>query len=158
VQQQAEDIGSEAVTAQAVSGKTILEFFNTVLTLPAIVIEGKNGTAAAFQVGDQKAQVGSRFAVFGLVADAPLMRPAVSAIEKAGKGALWLAGSTIPSRETTLQVLSFLLQSWVGSYANHVLDAEKLTEFIEQWQSKTGVSAQFDAGLGKLSLQSRNDA
>src|SRR5467141_999425 len=86
------------------------------------------------------------------------MRPAVSAIEKAGKGALRLAGSTITSGETTLQGLRLLLQSWVGSYANHVLDAEKLTEFIEQWQSKTGVSAQFDAGLGKLSLESRNDA
>jgi hypothetical protein len=95
--------------------------------------------------------------VFGLVADAPLMRPAVSAIEKAGKGALWLAGSTIRPRDDAAGV-SLLLQSWVGSYANHVLDAEKLAEFIEQWQSKTGVSAQFDAGLGKLSLQSRDDA
>ncbi len=86
------------------------------------------------------------------------MRPAASAIEKAGKGVLWLAGSTITSRQTTLHVLmSFLLQSWVGSYANHVLDAEKLAEFIEQWQSKTGISTQFDAGLGKLSLESRDD-
>src|SRR5438132_1539411 len=42
VEQQAERIGSEAVTAQAVRGKTILEFFNAVLTLPAIVIEGEN--------------------------------------------------------------------------------------------------------------------
>jgi len=30
VQQQAEGIGSEAVTAQAVRGETILEFFNAV--------------------------------------------------------------------------------------------------------------------------------
>ena len=146
------------MTAQAVSGKTILEFFNTVLTFPAIVIEGKNGPAAAFQVGDQKAQVGSRFVVFGLVADAPLMRPTVSAIEKAGKGALRLAGATITSGETTLQGLRLPLQSWVGSYADHVLDAEKLAEFIEQWQGESGISAQFDAGLGKLSLQSRDDA
>jgi hypothetical protein len=70
VQLQAEDIGSEAVAAQAVRGKTILEFFNAVLTFPAIVIEGKNGPAAAFQVGDQKTQV-SAF-VLGLVTDAPL--------------------------------------------------------------------------------------
>jgi hypothetical protein len=41
VQQQAESIGSEAVAAQAVSGKTILEFFNAVLTFPAVVMEGK---------------------------------------------------------------------------------------------------------------------
>ena len=96
--------------------------------------------------------------MLGLVADAPLMRPAVSAIEKAGKGALRVAGSTITSRETTLQPLRFLLQSWVGSYADHVLDAEKLTEFIEQWQRKAGVSAQFDASFGKLFLESRDDA
>src|SRR4030095_16670775 len=86
------------------------------------------------------------------------MRPAVSAIAKAGKGARRVAGATITSGETTLQVLRFGLQSWVGSYADHVLDAEKLAEFIKQWQSKPSVSAQFDAGLGKLSLQSRDDA
>ena len=96
--------------------------------------------------------------MFGLVADASLMRPAASAIEKAGKGALWLAGSTITSDETTLQVLSFLLQSWVGRYADYVLDAEKLAEFIEQWQGEPGVSAQFDASFGKLFLESRDDA
>jgi len=158
VEQQAERIGSEAVTAQAVRGKTVLEFFNAVLTLPAIVIEGENGTAAAFQVGDEKAHVGSRFGVLGLVADAPLMRPAVSAIEKAGKRSLWVSSATIPSRETTLQLLRLPLQSWISSYADGVLDAEKLAKFIEQWQSKTGVSAQFDAGLGKLSLESRDDA
>ena len=110
MEQQPENIGSKAVAAQAVSGETILEFFNAVLTFPAIVIEGKNGTAAAFQVGNQKAHVSSRFGVFSLVADTPLMRPAVSAIQKAGKGALRVAGATIPSRETTLQPLRFLLQ------------------------------------------------
>ena len=53
-----------------------------------------------------------------------------------------MARATITSGETTLQGLRLLLQSWVGSYANHVLDAEKLAEFIKQWQSKTCVSAQ----------------
>src|SRR5580765_7620245 len=86
------------------------------------------------------------------------MRPAVSAIAKAGKGSLGVAGSTITSRETTLQTLRLLVQPWVSSYADHVLDAEKLAEFIKQWQSEPGVSAQFDAGLGKLFLESRDDA
>jgi len=98
------------VAAQAVSSKTIFELFNTVLTFPAIVIKGKNGTAAAWQVGDQKTQVGTGSGVFGLVADAPLMRPGVSAIEKTGKGTLRHVGSTITSRETTLQPLCFTLQ------------------------------------------------
>ena len=47
MEQQAERIGPKAVAAQAVSGKTIFELFNAVLTFSAIVIEGKNGTAAA---------------------------------------------------------------------------------------------------------------
>ena len=111
MQQQAESIGLEAVAAQAARGKTILELFNAVFTFPAVAIERKNGTAAAFQVGDEKAHVGSRFGVFGLVADAPLMRPAVSAIEKTGKGALWVTGATITSSERTLQTLRFLLQA-----------------------------------------------
>jgi hypothetical protein len=105
VQQQAEGVGSEAVAAQAVSGKTILEFFNAVLTFPAIVVTGKDGMAAAFSVGDEKAQVGSGFGVFGLVTDAPLMRPAASAIEKAGKGALRLAGATL-TRASKLECMS----------------------------------------------------
>src|ERR1700684_3612542 len=95
VQQQAERIGSEAVAAQAVSGKTILELFNAVLAFPAIVIERKNGAAATGQVGDQKTQVGTGSGVFGFVADAPLMRPGVSAIQKTGKGALRLSQSKI---------------------------------------------------------------
>jgi hypothetical protein len=43
VQQQAEGIGSEAVAAQTISDKTILEFLNAILTLLAIIIEGKKG-------------------------------------------------------------------------------------------------------------------
>ena len=105
MEQQAEGIGSKAVAAQAVRSKAIFKLFNTVLTLATIVIEGKDGTAAAWQVGDQETQVGTGRGLFGLVADAPLMRPGVSAIAKAGKGALRLAGSTITSGETTLQPL-----------------------------------------------------
>jgi hypothetical protein len=77
---------------------------------PAIVTERKNGSAATWQVGDQKTQVGSGLSMFSLVADAPLVRPGVSAIEEAGKGARRLTGPTITFRETMLQLLSFTLQ------------------------------------------------
>jgi hypothetical protein len=50
----------------------------------------------------------------------------VSAIAKTGKGALRLGGSTIASRETTLQSLRWTLQPGVGADADGVLDAEKL--------------------------------
>ena len=62
------------MAAQAVSGKAIFELLNAVLTFPAMVIEGKNGTAAAWQVSDQETQVATGHGMFGLVADAPLMR------------------------------------------------------------------------------------
>jgi hypothetical protein len=146
------------VTAQAVSGKAIFELLNAVLTFPAIVIKRKNGTAAAWQVGDQEAQIGTGSGMFGLVADAPLMRPGVSAIEKTGNGALRLTRSTIPSRETTLEPLRFTVQPGVGAYTDGVLEAEKLAKFIEQWRGETSVSAQFDSDLRKFTLESRNDA
>lgn len=73
MEQQAEGISSKAMTAQAVRSKAIFELFNAVLTFPAIVIEGKDGAAAAWQVGDQETQVGTGSGVFGFVADAPLM-------------------------------------------------------------------------------------
>ena len=79
--------------------------------------------------------------MFSLVADAPLMRPGVSAIEEAGNGALRLTGPTITFRETMLQLLSFTLQSRVVAYTDGVLDAEKLAEFIAQWRGETSVSA-----------------
>src|ERR1035438_6270762 len=37
---------NSGVLNRRLAGKTILKFFNAVLTLPAIVIEGKNGSAA----------------------------------------------------------------------------------------------------------------
>jgi hypothetical protein len=68
------------------------------------------------------------------------MRPGVSTIAKAGKGALRLAGSTITSRETTLEPLGPSLQPGVAAYSDGVLQAEKLAEFVEQLSGETSVS------------------
>lgn len=70
-----------------------------------------------------------RFGVFGLVADAKPMRPAVSAMEEARKGSLGFSRSTITAGQTTLEGLEFPLQPRVGRHANHLLEAEKLAEF-----------------------------
>jgi hypothetical protein len=78
VKQQPKGIGSKAVAAESVSGKAVLELFNAVLAFPAIVIEAKDRAASTIQVGDQKAQVGTGLGVFGFVADATLMEPALS--------------------------------------------------------------------------------
>ena len=108
-------------------------------TFPAIVIEGKNRTAAAGQVGDQETQVGTGSAVFSFVDDAPLMRPGVRAIAEAGKGALRLAAATITPGQTTLQGLRCSSQPCVVAYTDGVLQTEKLAKFIKQWRGETCV-------------------
>jgi hypothetical protein len=64
----------------------------------------------------------------------------MSTITKAGKGALRLAGSTIPFGQTTLQGLRRSLQPYVVAYPDGVLQAEKLAKFIKQWRGETCVS------------------
>src|ERR1700736_1679759 len=83
VEQQPKGIGSEAMAAQSSGIKAVLELFDAVLTFPAIIIEGKHGTTAALQVGHEKTQVGASLGMFGLVADATLMRPALGTMKKA---------------------------------------------------------------------------
>jgi hypothetical protein len=94
--------------------------------------------------------------MFGLVADAPLMRPAIGTIAKAGKGSLRLPRSPITPRDAALEALRFPFQSRVGGDADHVGNAEKLAKFIEQGQSETSIGAQLNSGLRKFSLQSRD--
>jgi hypothetical protein len=87
-----------------------------------------------------------RFGVFGLVADAKPMRPAVSAMEEARKGSLGF----LVRRERRGRRRS---RGWIfpcnreladTPITNHVQEAEKLAEFIERWQGKASVSAQSD--------------
>ena len=156
VEQQPEGIGPEAMTAQSVGSEAILELFDAVLTFPAIVIEGKHRMAAAFQVGHEKSQVGSRFGMFSLVADPPLMRPALGTMKKAGKRTLGSMGSTITSSQSTLETIGAALEERVRGHANGVLDAEKLAELIEQRESKARIGAQFDPDFGKRFLEPRN--
>ena len=68
-----------------------MELFHAVLAFPAIVIEAKDRATSTFQVGDQKAQVGTGLGVFGFVADTALMEPALSTVRETRKKALRLA-------------------------------------------------------------------
>jgi len=52
VQQQAEGVGQEAVTAQAVGAEAVFELLDAILALPAIVVEA----ALLFSVSTQSAQ------------------------------------------------------------------------------------------------------
>src|SRR3989442_14052795 len=88
VQEQAEGIGQEAVTAQAVGAEAVLELLDAVLTLAAIVVESEDLGGATGAVGNHEAQVGSDGGEFGLVADAALARPTTVAYAVAGKAAL----------------------------------------------------------------------
>src|SRR5713226_7065646 len=88
VQEQAEGVGQEAVTAQAVGAEAVFELLDAILALPAIVVESKDLGGRSVAVGDQKAQVGSGSGMFGLVTDAALARPTAGAMAEAGKAAL----------------------------------------------------------------------
>jgi len=88
VQEQAEGVGQEAVTAQAVGAESVLELLDAVLTLAAIVVESKDLRGTTGAVGNHEAQVGSGGGVFGLVADAALARPTAGTMAEAGKAAL----------------------------------------------------------------------
>ena len=88
VQEQAEGVGQKAVTAQAIGAKAVLELFDAILALPAIVVEREDLGGRSVAVGDQEAQVGSSRGVLGFVADAAPARPAAGAMAETGKAAL----------------------------------------------------------------------
>jgi hypothetical protein len=139
VKQQPKGIGSKAMAAESIGIETILELFNAVLALPAIVIEAKDRATSTFQVGDQKAQVGTGLGVFGFVADAALMEPALSTVRETRKKALRLSSAVITTSEPALSTNDATLKDRVGRHADGVLDAEKLAELIEQRQSKARI-------------------
>jgi len=88
IQQQAEGVGQKAMAAQAVGAKTVFEFLDAVLALPAIVVEGEDLGSATGTVGDEETQVGAGGGVFGFVADAALTWPGAGPMREAGEAAL----------------------------------------------------------------------
>ena len=57
MQQQAEGVGQEAVTAQTVGAEAVLELLDAILALPAIVVESKDLGGRSVAVGDQEARL-----------------------------------------------------------------------------------------------------
>src|SRR2546422_403842 len=98
------------MAAQPVGSETVLELFNAVFTLSAIVVELKDRMAAALQVGHQEAQVGAGGGVFGLIADAALTKPALGTVTETGKRALGLPGATIAASEPALETSGAALE------------------------------------------------
>src|SRR5437899_11337100 len=146
------------MAAQPVGSETVLELFNAVFTLSAIVVELKDRMAAALQVGHQEAQVGAGGGVFGLIADAALTKPALGTVTETGKRALGLPGATIAASEPALETSGAALEDRVGGEADDVLEAEELAEFIEQRQREAGIGTQQDADSRKLLLQTQHQA
>ncbi len=77
---------------------------------------------------------------------------------EAGETALRDLCAAIPAGETFLPWCGGALENRVGRYTQCVLDAEKLTELVEQRQSETGIAAQFDRHAGKSGLESRHQS
>ena len=57
MQQQAEGIGQEAMTAEAVGRETVFELLDAVLALAAIIVKSKDVRRAAGAVGDKEARL-----------------------------------------------------------------------------------------------------
>ena len=158
VQQQAEGVGQEAVTAQAVGAETVLEFLDAVLTLAAIVVESEDLRGTTGAVGNHEAQVGSDGGVFGLVADAALARPTAGAVAEAGESCAAGIGCDDSGAATVSAEVRRALEDELAGMPQCVLDAEELAELIEQGQSEAGIAAQLDLHFGKSGLQSRHQA
>jgi hypothetical protein len=95
VQQQAEGIGQKAVTTEAVGAKAVFKFFDAVLALAAVVVEGEDFLSASGAVSNDEAQVRSGGGMFGLVADAALVRPTAGAVAETGEAALGQLGTAV---------------------------------------------------------------
>ena len=156
VEQQTEGVGQKTVAAEPVGAEAILELLDAVLALAAIVVKGKDLRRPAGTVGDDEAQVDSGGRVLGLVADAALTWPTAGTMAKTGEAALRNSGAAIEARQTFLPRCGLPLKDHVGSNAQCILDAEKLAELVEQWQSETSVAAQLDGHAGKGGFQSRH--
>src|SRR5205807_10434113 len=98
------------MAAQPVGSETVLELFNPVLTLPAIVVELKDRMAAALQVGHQEAQVGAGGGVFALIADAARVRQAPGPVRETGKRALGRLGARIAASERAVETSGATLE------------------------------------------------
>ena len=72
MQEQTKGVGQEAVTAEPIGMKAVLELLDAVFAFAAIVVKGKDLSSTAGTVSDEEAQVGSGDSVLGLVADAAL--------------------------------------------------------------------------------------
>jgi hypothetical protein len=62
VQEQAEGVGQEAVTAQAVGAETVLELLDAALTLAAIVVESEDLRGTGRLTDCQAPRTGARLA------------------------------------------------------------------------------------------------
>ena len=133
MQQQAEGVGQEAVTAQAVGAEAVFELLDAVLTLAAIVVESEDLRGTTGAVGNHEAQVGSDGGVLGLVADAALARPTAGAMAEAGKAALRELRTAIAPLQLFLPRFGALLEDAVSGDADGILDGEELTELVEKW-------------------------
>jgi hypothetical protein len=149
VPEQAEDVGQEAVTTQAVGAETVLELLDAVLTLAAIVVESEGLRGPTGAVGNQEAQVGSDGGVFGPVADATPARPTAGAMAEAGKAARWELCTTIAPLQLFLPRLGALLEDAVSGDAEGVLQAEELEDSYRSGRAKPASPRSLIGASGK---------
>src|SRR6202043_1083207 len=68
MQEQTEGVGQEAVTAEPVGVKAVLELLDAVFALAPVVVKDEDLASVAGTVGDEEAQISSSASLLGLVA------------------------------------------------------------------------------------------
>src|ERR1700740_79893 len=158
VQEQTKRIGQEAMTAKPVGMEAVLELFDPVLALPALVIEAKHLGTAGGAVGNQEAKIGASGGVVGFGDNAAQSRPGAGAMAEAGEGALGEMGTTIAASQATLQSGRTTTKHDIGGNADGVVNAEELAELIKKRQGETSIGTQPDRDSGKLTQETTQDA
>src|ERR1700745_2262218 len=123
VQEKTKRMGQEAMTAKPVGMEAVLELFDPVLALHALVIEAKHLGTAAGAVGNQGATLGG--GVLGFGNNAAQSRPSAGAMAEAGEGALGQMGTTIAASQATLQSSGTTTKHDIGGRGQRVRKAQR---------------------------------
>ena len=148
-QEQPEGVGQEAMATEPITGQVILELADVALGGAPVVVEGKEVSGQARQVGDDEASIAPLGVDLHLVEDAARSLPGARLIEKASDPLVRLTIPVEALLEPLQGPLSLLLEGRVGGKADKVADPVALTEAIELRSGKAGIGPDDDLYLRK---------
>jgi hypothetical protein len=149
-------IGSKAVTGKSLALKIAFKFFDTVLTLAAMVIPGKDLLGSARSVGNEKSQVGPQSRDFNFNQYPSFFSPAFSSVAKAIEASKRPLGAGIAADGLFEPALRSFLKDRVGSNSHDIEDFERLQSLIDLWRSRAGIGPVAKLSFGKTAPENGN--